>query len=394
MSKKSKHFATNAIRIQTERSAQKEHSVPIYATSSYVFDDAENARAVFADEQEGNIYTRYSNPNNDEFIRKLCALEGTEDGVSTASGMAAVFLSFISFLRAGDHVLSSRSIFGSTHQVITSVLPRFAISHTYVDANDPESWEEMVMPQTRMLFIETPSNPGLEIIDLELAAAFAEKHDLYLVVDNCFATPYLQQPATFGADIIVHSATKFIDGQGRTIGGAVLGKDRYIKDVRSLAKQTGPCLSPFNGWILSKSLETLAVRMDRHCENALKLAQFLEKDNQTKWVKYPFLSSHENHQLAKKQMTMGGALVTFELNGGKERAMKFLDSIQLLSLTSNLGDTRTTVTNPATTTHSKLSVQEREQVGITDGLIRISVGLEHIEDIVADIRQAILASGG
>ena len=386
------HFETNAIRKQVKRTDQKEHSVPIFATSSFIFDSAEHAQAVFADQQEGNVYSRYSNPNNDEFIEKLCLLEGTEDGVSTASGMAAVFLSFLSFLRAGDHVISSRSIFGSSHQILTQVLPRFGISHSYVDANDPESWEEAVMPHTKMLFIETPSNPGLDIIDLEQAGKFAQKHDLYYVVDNCFATPYLQNPVKYGADIVLHSATKFIDGQGRTIGGAVLGYNRFLKDVRSMAKQTGPCMSPFNGWILSKSLETLAVRMDKHCENAHALAEFFQKHSEIEWVKYPFLKSHENHELALKQMKYGGALVTFQLNGGKERAMKFLNNIKMLSLTSNLGDTRTTITNPATTTHSKLTPEEREEVGITDGLIRISVGLEHIEDIISAVEKAIKAS--
>lgn len=390
--KEHNHFETNAIRKQVKRTDQKEHSVPIFATSSFVFDSAEHAQAVFADQQEGNVYTRYSNPNNDEFIEKLCLLEGTEDGVSTASGMAAVFLTFLSFLRAGDHVISSRSIFGSSHQILTQVLPRFAISHTYVDANDPESWEEEVMPQTKMLFIETPSNPGLDIIDLEWAGKFAQKHNLYYVVDNCFATPYLQNPAKYGADIVLHSATKFIDGQGRTIGGAVLGNSKYLKEVRSIAKQTGPCMSPFNGWILSKSLETLAVRMEKHCENAFALAGFLQEQSEVEWVKYPFLTSHNNYDLAKKQMRFGGALVTFELKGGKGRAMKFLNQVQMLSLTSNLGDTRTTVTNPATTTHSKLAPEERDEVGITDGMIRISVGLEHIGDIIKDIQQAINAT--
>lgn len=392
MDNKRTHFETDAIRTQTPRSDQHEHSTPIFATSSFVFDDAEHARAVFADEQEGNVYTRFSNPNNDEFIKKLCLLENAEDGVATASGMAAVYLGFMSFLKAGDHIISSRSVFGSSHQIITKILPRFAISHTYVDADDPDSWEEAVMPQTKMLFVETPSNPGLDIIDLEWAGKFAASHDLYFVVDNCFATPYLQNPMKFGADFVVHSATKFIDGQGRTIGGAILGNEKYMKEVRSMARQTGPCLSPFNGWILSKSLETLAVRMDKHCDNALKLAEFLEQHSEVEWVKFPFLPSYEKYELAKKQMKLGGALVTFELKGGKKRAMKFLDNIGLLSLTSNLGDTRTTVTNPATTTHSKLTEEERAMVGITDGLIRISAGLEHIDDLTEDIRKAIDAS--
>jgi O-succinylhomoserine sulfhydrylase len=387
--KKYKNFETNAIRTQVERSTQKEHSVPIFVTSSFVFDSAEEARAIFADEKEGNVYSRFSNPNNDEFIQKLCLLEGTEDGVSTATGMAAIFLSLTSHLRAGDHIVASRSIFGSTHQILTNVLPRFGISHSYVDINDNSDWEEAVMPQTRLLFVETPSNPGLDICDLDFLGKLASKNNLLFVVDNCFASPYLQNPAKFGAHLICHSATKFIDGQGRTLGGAVLGPKNIIKDVRSMARSTGPALSPFNGWILSKSLETLSVRMDKHCDNALKLAQFLQKNKEVKTVRYPFLKEHEQYKLAKKQMRFGGGLVTFELIGGKKRCLKFLDNLEMLSLTSNLGDSRTAVTNPATTTHSKLTEEERQDVNITDGMIRVSVGLEHIDDIISDIQHAI-----
>jgi O-succinylhomoserine sulfhydrylase len=390
--KKYKHFETNAIRTQVARSAQNEHSVPIFATSSFVFENAEQARATFAEEIEGNIYSRFSNPNTDEFVRKLCQLEETEDGVATATGMSAIFLALTSHLRAGDHIVASRSIFGSTHQVLTNILPRWGISHSYVDIDDNQQWEEAIMPQTRLLFAETPSNPGLDLCDLDFLGRLAKDNNCLFVVDNCFATPYLQQPAKYGAQLICHSATKFIDGQGRTLGGAILGPKDIMKDVRSMARQTGPALSPFNAWILSKSLETLAVRMDRHCGNAQQLAHYLSSSKDVVTVKYPFLEMHPQVALAKKQMTQGGALVTFELKGGIKRCHKFLDSTDMLSLTSNLGDTRTTITHPASTTHSKLSSEEREAVNITDGLIRISVGLEHIDDIIEDIEQAMYKS--
>lgn len=390
MDRKDTHFETKAVRIQSERSQHREHSVPIYATSSFVFNDAEQARAMFADELEGNIYTRFSNPNNDEFIDKLCALEGTEDGVATASGMAAMFISIASFLKSGDHVLASRSLFGSTHQILTNLLPRWGITHSYVNMDDaPEVWEQHIQENTRMIFVETPSNPGLDLIDLEWLGNLANKHQLILNVDNCFATPYLQTPAQWGAHIVTHSATKFIDGQGRAIAGAVLGNKDLIKEVRFLARHTGPALSPFNGWILSKSLETLAVRMERHCRNALELATFLEQQEEVIGVKYPFLPSHPHHELAKKQMRLGGGLFTFELKGGLERGKNFLNALEMLSFTANLGDTRTIVTHPASTTHSKLTDDERNAVGITPGLIRVSVGLEHLDDVKADILQAI-----
>lgn len=390
MDKRDKHFETKAIRIQTEKSQHREHSVPIFATSSFVFEDAEQARALFADEQEGNIYTRFSNPNNNEFIDKLCALEGTEDGVATASGMAAMFISMAAFLDSGDHVLASRSLFGSTHQILTQLFPRWGISHSYVNIHDPlEVWEQHIQESTKMIFVETPSNPGLDLIDLEGLGKLAKQYNLIFNVDNCFATPYLQKPIQWGAHIVTHSATKFIDGQGRTIAGAVLGSKDLIKEVRFLARHTGPALSPFNGWILSKSLETLAVRMEKHCQNALALAQFLETHEEVESVKYPFLPSHPQYELAKKQMLLGGGLITFELIGGLERGRRFLNSLEMLSFTANLGDTRTIVTHPASTTHSKLSDEERAAVGITPGLVRVSVGLEHPEDVKADIVQAM-----
>ncbi|MEP2669807.1 MAG: aminotransferase class I/II-fold pyridoxal phosphate-dependent enzyme [Cyclobacteriaceae bacterium] len=383
------NFETKAIRIQSKRSEFGEHAAPIYLTSSFVFDDAEHARALFADEVQGNIYTRYSNPNGNEFIEKLCALEGTEDGIATASGMAAMYCSMAALLKSGDHVLASRSVFGSTHQILNNLFPRFNISHSYADIDKPETWEAMITPATKMIFVETPSNPALDLIDLEWLGALAKKHNLILNVDNCFATPYLQNPAKWGAHLVTHSATKFIDGQGRVIGGAVLGTKELIKEVRFFARHTGPALSPFNAWLLSKSLETLAVRMERHCQNAATLATRLEGHPKIGKVKYPFLASHPQQALAKKQMRLGGALVTFELSGGIESGRKFLNAIKMISHTANLGDTRTIATHPASTTHSKLTDAERAAVGISPGLIRISVGLEDIDDIIADVLQAI-----
>ncbi|RNC85978.1 MAG: O-succinylhomoserine sulfhydrylase [Balneola sp.] len=389
---KDKQFETRAIRHQVDRSQQREHSVPIFATSSYTFEDAEHARALFAKEAEGNVYSRYSNPNNDEFVQKLCLLEGTEAGISTASGMAAMFVSIASFLKTGDHVVASRSVFGSTHQILTQLLPRWGITHTYVDIHDVEGWERAITPATKMFFFETPSNPALDLIDIEQVSKIAKAHNILVNVDNCFATPYLQNPLKFGADIVTHSATKFIDGQGRMLGGAILGSKELIDEVLFMSRHTGPAMSPFNGWVLSKSLETLAVRMERHCENALGVAEFLENHDQVQRVKYPFLESHPQHQLAKKQMRMGGGIVSFEIKGGIEQGRRFLDSLSMLSLSANLGDTRSIATHPASTTHSKLTDEERSEVNITPGLVRISVGLEHINDIIGDVDQALSKS--
>lgn len=387
-----KSFETNAIRAQHERSAFREHSVPLYLTSSFVFDDAEQARAMFADEISGNIYSRYSNPNTDEFIAKLCLMEGTEDGIATASGMAAMYSSMAALLKSGDHVLACRSVFGSTHQILNTLFPRFGISSTYADITDPETWESKIQPNTRMIFVETPSNPALDIIDLEWLGKLASKHNVILNVDNCFATPYLQNPAKWGAHIVTHSATKFIDGQGRVIGGAVLGTKELIKEIRFFTRHTGPAMAPFNAWLLSKSLETLAVRMERHCENALKLATFLESSNEVSKVKYPFLPSHPQYELAKRQMKLGGGLVSFEIKGGLDQGRRFLNALKMISHTPNLGDTRTIAIHPASTTHSKLTDAERAAVGITPGLIRIAVGLEDIKDIIRDVDQAMIAS--
>lgn len=387
------HKETLAIRTQTERSGNREHSVPMYMTSSFMFDDAEQARAMFADEIKGNIYTRFSNPNSNEFIEKMCLLEGAEDGLATASGMAAVFVSLAGLLRQGDHVLVGRAVFGSTHQVLTMLLPRWGITHTYVDASDPDSWEREIRINTKMIFAETPSNPGLDMIDLEWLGKLAKKHNLILNIDNCFATPFIQQPMAYGAHIVTHSATKYIDGQGRAIGGVIVGNADLIKELRFFARHSGPALSPFNAWIFSKSLETLSIRMEKHSQNALLLAEWLEtQQDHLESVKYPYLRSYPQYDLARRQMKMGGGMVVFTVKGGLERGQRFLNNLKMCSLTANLGDSRTIATHPASTTHSKLSKDEREAVSISDGLIRISVGLEHHEDIINDIRQALDAS--
>ncbi len=385
-------FETLAIRLQTAQTAQREHSTPMFPTSSFVFDDAEQMRAMFADEEEGNIYSRFTNPNCKEFEDKITALEGTDDAVSTASGMAAIFASFMGLLKAGDHLISSRAVFGSTHTILHQFLPAWGIDVTLVDPVDQQRWHDAVRPSTKMFFVETPSNPGLDIIDLSSAKSFCVKYNLILNVDNCFATPYLQQPAQWGADLITHSATKYIDGQGRVVGGIVAGRKELIASIKKLCRSTGPSLSPFNAWVLSKSLETLAIRMDRHCDNAEHLAAFLLKHPHCTNVRYPFLETHPSSVIARKQMKRGGGLVTFEVAGGLIQGRRFLDALDMLSLTANLGDTRSIATHPASTTHAKLTPDARAESGITDGLIRISAGLEHIEDIIHDIDQALILS--
>ncbi len=383
------NFETLAIRLQAERSQYKEHSVPLYLTSSYKFDDSEEMRALFANEKEGNVYSRYANPNTSELIEKMAALEGAETGWVTATGMAAIFTTFATFLGAGDHILSSRSVFGSSHQLLNGIFPKWNISYTYADLDKKEQWENGIQPNTKMIFVETPSNPGIDIIDLEWIGQLAKKHNILLVVDNCFATPYLQQPLKYGADLSIHSATKFIDGQGRTLGGVILGSDKLIRQIEGFARHSGPAMSPFNAWILSKSLETLAVRMDRHCESALKVAEFLEAHPKVKQVRYPFLPSHPQYDIAKKQMKLGGGIVTLTINGGVKAAGSFMDKLKMFSISANLGDTRSIATHPATSTHAKLTEEERLQVGIEQGTVRLSIGLEHINDIIADIEQAL-----
>ena len=380
---------TKAIRIQTDRTDEMEHSTPLFLTSSFCFDNAEDMRAAFADETDDNIYSRFSNPNIQEFTDKMVALEGAEAGYSTATGMSAVFASFMTFLKTGDHLLSCSAIFGSTHTIITKYLPKYGIECSYVNANRPEEWEAAIRPNTKMIYLETPTNPGLDIIDLDFMGKLAKKYNLILNVDNCFATPVCQLPIQFGADLVVHSATKWLDGQGRVLGGVIVGKKELIKEIYLFCRSTGPGLSPFNAWVLSKSLETLDVRMERHAANALHIAKELENHDKISQLKYPFLPSHPQYSIATKQMRNGGGIVCFDLKGGLESGRKFLDNLQMLSLTANLGDTRSIASHPASTTHAKLTEEERQAVNITPGLIRISVGLEFVDDILNDITQAL-----
>ena len=384
-----KKFETEAIRTQTERTQFLEHSTPMYVTSSFVFDDAEDMRASFSEEKDRNIYSRYSNPNTNEFIEKVCQMEGAEAGFAFASGMAAVFSTFAALLNSGDHVISARNIFGSTHSLFMNFLPKWNITSDYFEIDDLEAIDALVKPTTKFIYAESPTNPGVDILDLEALGKIAKKHNLLLIIDNCFATPYLQQPIKFGADLVIHSGTKLMDGQGRVLAGITVGSAELIDKVYRFSRITGPALSPFNAWVISKSLETLAVSVDRHCENALKLAMFLESHPKVNWVKYPFLKSHPMYEVAKKQMKAGGTIVAFEVKGGLDAGRKFFDGIKLLSLSANLGDSRSIVTHPASTTHSKLSTVEREAVNITDGTVRVSVGLEHIDDIISDIKQAL-----
>jgi O-succinylhomoserine sulfhydrylase len=381
---------TQAIRLQRKRTAELEHSTPLFLTSSFVYESAEDMAAAFTDDSlDVNIYSRFSNPTVDEFIDKVCALEGAEDGVATGTGMAAVFATFMTFLGQGDHILSASAVFGSTHTILTKYLPKWGITYTYFDMNRPETIEALILPNTKMLYVETPSNPGLDIIDLAFLGEICKKHGILYVVDNCFATPAVQRPIEFGADLVVHSATKFMDGQGRVLGGVVVGRADLIRDLYLMVRNTGPSLSPFNAWVLTKSLETLYLRMDKHADNALKVAKALENHLKLSFVKYPYLSTHPQYEIAKKQMSNGGGILTFELNGGLDAGRTFLNALEMISMTNNLGDSRTIASHPASTTHSKLSESERAAVGITPGLVRVSVGLEHADDIINDIMQAL-----
>ena len=383
------HLETEIIRSQIERSQHQEHSSPLYLTSSYVFEDAEEMRASFSEEKERNIYSRFSNPNTSEFIDRIAKMEGAESGYAFATGMSAVFSTLAALLNSSDHIISSRSVFGSTHSLFTKFFPKWNISHSYFKVNEVETIEKLIMPTTKIIFAESPTNPGVDILDLELLGKIAKKHHLILVIDNCFATPYLQNPIKFGADLVIHSATKLIDGQGRVLGGVTVGRADLIREIYLFSRNTGPALSPFNAWVLSKRLETLPVRLEKHCENALKVAQFLEESEFVKNVKYPFLPSHPQYKIAKKQMKLGGNIISFEVKGGLEAGRKFINSVNLCSRSANLGDTKTIVTHPASTTHSKLAEADRLEVGITDGLVRISVGLEHPDDVISDLQQAL-----
>lgn len=380
---------TLAIRNQTERTQYLEHSTPLFLTSSFIFEDAEDMRASFTEEKERNIYSRFSNPNVSEFIEKMVLLENAEDGVGFATGMAAVYNTLVTFLNSGDHIVSASSVFGSTHTLFTKYLPKWNIETTYFNISEPETIESKIQPNTKILFVETPTNPGVEIIDLEFLGNLAKKHNLLLIVDNTFATPIIQNPIDFGAHLVIHSATKLIDGQGRALGGVTVGLKELIREIYLFSRNTGPSLAPFNAWIFSKSLETLSIRVEKHSENALKVAQFLESHPAVSSVKYPFLPSHPQYQIAKKQMKLGGNIIAFELKGGKEAGKKFINSMKLFSISANLGDTRTIVTHPATSTHSKLNATELAQANLTEGLIRISVGLEHISDIFNELNTAL-----
>jgi O-succinylhomoserine sulfhydrylase len=383
------HPLTQVIRTQIDRTDEMEHSSPLYLTSSFCFDSSEQMRAAFNDEIDANLYSRFDNPNVKEFADRMCILEGTEAAFATASGMSAVFASFMTFLKKGDHILSCNAIFGSTHNIITKYLPKFGIEYSYVPAGQTQDWEAAIRPHTKMIYLETPTNPGLDIIDLDFVGKLSRKYNLILNVDNCFATPVNQRPVQYGADLIVHSATKWIDGQGRTMGGVILGRKELIDEVYLFCRSTGPSLSPFNAWILSKSLETLDVRMERHASNALYIAGQLENHPLISWLKYPYLPSHPQYAIARQQMKNGGGIFCFELKGGVSSGQKFMDALSMISLTANLGDTRTIASHPASTTHGKLTEEERLALNITPGLVRISVGLEFRDDILNDILQAL-----
>ena len=385
----SKYFETQAIRNQTERTQFLEHSTPLYLTSSFVFENAEEMRSSFAEEKQRNLYSRFTNPNTTEFVDKIVEMEGAEAGYAFATGMSAIFSSFAALLNAGDHVVSCRSVFGSTHSMFTKFLPKWNIETSYFKVDEVDLLESLIQENTKILYIETPTNPAVDILDLDLIGRIAKKYNLIFIVDNCFATPYIQQPIKFGADLVIHSATKLIDGQGRVLGGVTVGSKDLIREIYLFARNTGPAMSPFNAWVLSKSLETLAIRVEKHCENALKVAQFLEENNNVTLVKYPFLKSHPQYKVARKQMKLGGNIVAFEIRGGIEAGRNFLNNIKMCSLSANLGDTRTIVTHPSSTTHGRLSEENRLEVGITNGLVRISVGLENVNDIIEDIEQAL-----
>ena len=386
---KEKQFETIAIRAQTERTNYNEHSTPIFQTTSFIFDTADDMRAAFAEETDDFIYSRYSNPNTDEFVNKVCLLEGAEAGIATSSGMSAIYSSLAALLKSGDHVIACSSIFGATHTIFTKYFPKWGIEHSYFKAENPEGITDLIKPNTKIIYLETPTNPGIEVIDLEVIQRIAKKNNLLIIVDNCFATPYLQQPIKYGADVVVHSATKYMDGQGRVLGGVVVGKKELVREIYLFARITGPSLSPFNAWILSKSLETLTIRMERHSQNALYIAQKLEQHPKLDSIKYPFLKSHPQYEIAIKQMKAGGGIVTFSVKGGLEAGIKFMDRLKMIKISPNLGDTRSIATHPASSTHCKLSEEDRLAVGIGPGLIRISIGLEHREDILNDILQAL-----
>ncbi len=381
---------TQAVRTGHHRTEQDEHSIPIFATSSYVFDSAEEAALRFSGESPGNIYSRFTNPTVTAFQERLAAMEAGERCLAFSSGMAAIMALCMGLLKVGDHVVSSRSVFGNTVLLFQNFFAKFGVTTDFVDLTDPSAWEAAITPDTRFLFLETPSNPLIEIADISKLADIAHRHDCLLVVDNVFCTPTLQKPLQLGADIVVHSTTKYIDGHGRCVGGAVVASDELIeKQIYPFLRTGGATMSPFNAWVFLSGLETLAIRMKAHCENATALAQWLEEQNNVMKVHYPGLVSHAQHELAKHQQTGFGGVVSFELVGGKEQAWKLINSTRFLSITANLGDVKTTITHPASTTHSRLSEQERVKAGITEGLVRISVGLENVSDIINDLKPGL-----
>ena len=385
---------TLAVRAATHRTPFLEHSEALFLTSSFVFESAAQAAKRFKGEEPGNIYARFTNPTVSAFQERLAALEGAETCVATASGMSAILACVMGVLNAGDHIVASRAIFGSTVQLLGTLLKRFGVETTFVSPTDTREWEAACLPNTKLLFAETPSNPLTEICDIAALADIAHRHAALLAVDNCFCTPILQRPLALGADIVIHSATKYIDGQGRVLGGAVLGKKSVLEGVYQFLRVAGPTLSAFNAWIFLKGLETLRIRMDAHCASALRLAQWLETQTAVKRVLYPGLPSHPQYALASRQQSAGGGIVSFELIGGQAAAWQVIDATRLLSITANLGDTKSTITHPATTTHGRLSAEQRAAAGIDPGLIRIAVGLESVEDIQRDLQRGFTSLSG
>lgn len=389
MSESSYQPETLAVHAGIERSQFGEHSEALYLTSSFVFDSAAQAAARFVGEQPGNIYSRFTNPTVTMFEQRLAALEGAEQCIATASGMSAILACVMGLLQSGDHIVAARGMFGATINLFNNVIGKFGVTTSYVSATDVAEWQAAVRPNTKLLFLETPSNPLTEISDIAAIAKIAKRHGILLAVDNCFCTPILQRPLELGADIVIHSATKYIDGQGRALGGAVLGSKKNLEGIYSFLRTAGPTMSAFNAWIFLKGLETLNVRMQAHCANALALASWLETQAKVQRVFYPGLISHPQHQLALSQQQNGGGIVSFEVKGGKAAAWRVIDSTQLLSITANLGDTKTTITHPATTTHARIAPEARAAAGITDGLIRIAVGLEAVVDIQNDLARGL-----
>ena len=388
MNKKMYKSETNTIKCQVDKTIFKENVTPIFMTSSFVFDDAEDMERTFKN-KDNYIYSRFANPNYDELIRKMCLLEKTEDGIITSTGMSSVFSSMAAIVGKGDHILSCRSIFASTNNIFQNIFPKWAIEVSYLDVDDTDNWQDSIKPNTKLLYIETPTNPSLDVVDIEWASRFCKKNGLLLIVDNCFATPYIQKPAEYGVDIIIHSATKYIDGQGRSLGGIILGKSDILEHIRVFTDTIGTAISPFNAWLMSKSLDTLHIRMQRHSENALELAKFLEDHPKIEQVRYPFLEKDRAYTIAKKQMKTGGGLVSFYIKGSKEDAQKFMNNLKIPIIASNLGDTKTIVTHPSSSTHSNVSDYERQKMKIKDNMVRISLGLESIDDIIYDIEQSL-----